>query len=87
MPLALGVLESTPVMLGSLDLWQESWTRLDERVTVWPRARNESYELSAYSTVMQGRTVTFAAGEVSNGVWVFYRPDRISDRYYDLAEL
>ncbi|WP_417470401.1 hypothetical protein [Maricaulis sp.] len=86
MPLALGVFESTPVMFGSQDLWKMTWTPLDERVTVWPRAEDKSYELSAYSTVMKGRTVTFAAGEVSNGVWVFYRPDRVSDRYCDLAE-
>ena len=81
-PLALGVLESTPVTLGSLDLWKLTWTSLGERVTVWPRAEDESYELSAYSVVMKRRTVVFAAGEVSNGVWVFFRPNRISDRYY-----
>ena len=87
MPLALGVLESTPVMFGPFDLWKASWTSLGETVKVWPRSEHEHYQLSAYSTSVADRTVIFAAGEVSNGVWVFYRPDYTSDRYCNPAEI
>jgi len=73
--LAIGV-EGDPVELGGVELWRTRWEPVAVgTVTVphpsWPRQR---HDFQVYVVRSATGPTFFAAGELSNGVWGFYRP-------------
>jgi len=66
--------EGVPVSLGGLNPWKFKWHSLDEpTITVaHPSYPEERHTMSLFELKSGGKTVRFAAGEYSNGVWGFY---------------
>jgi hypothetical protein len=66
--------ELTPVTVDGLDVWQHDWTALaSDPVTVKDPLYGQDFEFSIYTITDGRRTVTFAAGEFSNGMWGFFQ--------------
>ncbi|MCL4801041.1 MAG: hypothetical protein KJ025_15720 [Burkholderiales bacterium] len=75
---SIGV-ERADVSLDGVDPWmhEREWTRTDEGpITVaHPSYPAERHSMDVYEVVLPDRTIRFAAGEFSNGVWGFYVPE------------
>jgi uncharacterized protein YfaQ (DUF2300 family) len=55
--------------------WERSWQSTGEIASVrHPTYPTQVHEVSVYDMQVQGRSIRFAAGELSNNVWGFYRP-------------
>jgi hypothetical protein len=68
--------EGDEVVLDGLNPWQLEWHSLEEpEITVaHPSYPQQRHPMWIYELRGQGKTVKFAAGEFSNGVWGFYIP-------------
>ena len=68
--------EGAAVSLAGLNPWQLKWRRLDEpAITVaHPSHPEQRHPMWIYELRSNNRTVKFAAGEYSNGVWGCYVP-------------
>ena len=73
--IAIGV-EGDKVALAGLDPWQLEWHELGEPpITVaHPSYPQQRHPMCVYELRSGGKSVKFAAGEFSNGVWGFYVP-------------
>jgi len=76
---SIGV-EGDPVDISGIDVWDAEWTASERSpITVahpsYPRQR---HSMSVYEIRAVSPAVVFAAGELSNGVWGFFRPNRKS---------
>jgi len=69
-------LDGAAISLAGLNPWQLKWRRLDEpAITVaHPSHPEQRHQMWIYELRNKNRTVKFAAGEYSNGVWGFYVP-------------
>ena len=68
--------ELTPVMVDGLDVWKHDWTPLaSDRVSVKDPLYGQDFQFLIYTITDGRRTVTFAAGEFSNGMWGFFQPE------------
>lgn len=69
-------LQDRPVSFDGIDPWKQEWRRCaDESITVaHPSYPAERHTMFVYEVSTRGRTVKFAAGEFSNGVWGFFVP-------------
>ena len=71
------VLDGDPIDVDGINPWTVSWHATGETVGMrhpaWP---TQLHGIPVYTTEHEGRTITFAAGELSNTVWGFYRPAR-----------
>jgi hypothetical protein len=69
-------LEGDKVSLSGLNPWQLKWHALEEPpITVaHPSYPHQRHPMWVYELHTEGKTVKFAAGEFSNGVWGFYVP-------------
>jgi len=68
-------LEKTPVAIGGINPWsyESRWVSSHERIVVsHPSYPSERHTMFVYTLDADGRTIKFAAGEYSNGVWGFY---------------
>src|SRR4051794_32102994 len=68
--------EGGQVLVRGLDPWQREWVRDGTRIRIThPSYPDQRHPLDVYRIYEGGRTVTFAAGELSASVWAFYLPD------------
>ncbi len=69
------VLDGDPIEIDGVNPWGCSWHDEGEMVTVrHPYHPTQEHRIPVYSMTQDGRTTTFAAGELSNQVWGFFRP-------------
>ena len=70
-------IEGDHFLLDGIDVWETRWVSAHGRVTVaHPSYRNQRHAMFTYRLSQSGRPIEFAAGELSNGVWAFFLPDR-----------
>lgn len=57
------------------DLWASEWTRIAGKsiTATHPSYPSQMHKLAVYHLGNDASEIVFAAGEVSNGVWVIYR--------------
>ena len=69
-------LQDARVSLEGIDPWKHEWRRCpQESITVaHPSYPAERHTMFVYEISARERTVKFATGEFSNGVWGFYLP-------------
>ena len=73
-----GCTEGDDTIIGGLRVWDHAWRRTceeDIRVAS-PLYRGERNHLTVYEMGDEAAPVTFAAGELSNGIWGFAEPHR-----------
>lgn len=70
--------ERDDLTLGGLKVWEESWRPVPgPRLILWhPAYPKQRHTMSAYEIGDPSAPVRFATGELSNGVWGFFVPDR-----------
>lgn len=69
-------LEGDPTDIGGVNPWEVKWTSTGGRITVaHPSYAEQRHTMFTYEALAPSGTVTFAAGEFSNGVWGFFVPD------------
>jgi hypothetical protein len=69
------VLDGDAIDLDGVNPWQHSWESLGEVAAVrHPAYPTQVHDVSVYTIEHEGRSIRFAAGELSNNVWGFYRP-------------
>jgi hypothetical protein len=68
------VAEREPVSLDGVDPWTAERVHVDEPAIVVPHPEYpwQTHTLTVYEVRTNGRTVKFAAGEVSANVYIFY---------------
>jgi hypothetical protein len=67
--------EGAPAEIRGVDVWSSEWSSTGGRVTVaHPSYPAERHTMFTYEVDVDGGTVSFAAGEFSNGVWGFFEP-------------
>lgn len=67
--------DGAPVIVDGVDLWKHKWRSCGQRITVaHPSYPTQRHAMDVYEIAFGGQTITFAAGEFSNGVWGFYVP-------------
>jgi hypothetical protein len=70
------VTEGTGVDVRRANPWDHTWIRDRTRIRVaHPSHPEQSHLLDVYRINPDGRTITFAAGEISANVWAFFAPD------------
>jgi hypothetical protein len=74
-PIRVGV-EGDRVLLHGANLWKLKWVRVAEEPVIVPHPTHphERHLAWVYEVEHSGKRITFAAGELSNGVWGFYVP-------------
>jgi hypothetical protein len=71
------VVEGESISIGDVNLWDHHWQPLKADVYLpHPAYPQQKHRLDIYRIESGGRTILFAAGEVSAGVWAFYQPAR-----------
>ena len=61
--------------IGGLRIWNEKWRPTGERLQLpHPDYPTQRHTVHVYEAGDQTQPLTFAAGELSNGVWGFYVP-------------
>lgn len=68
--------EGAPVSLRGIDPWKHPWRRRarESIVVAHPSYPAERHTMFVYELDISERTIEFAAGEFSNGVWGFFLP-------------
>jgi hypothetical protein len=64
--------EAQCFVIGGLDVWKHEWRDTRDRVRVKDLLYHQDFTFDVYEILVGDRTVTFAAGEFSNGMWGFY---------------
>lgn len=73
------VFDGAAIEVGGVNPWGQHWQHGGGVITVpHPSFASQRHPLTVWSFQVGPRTVTFAAGELSNGVWCFYLPDEIA---------
>ena len=68
----MALLDPVPAPTG--DTYKDAFAKYETAQVVDPQYGRER-RFSVYEIVVSGRTVRFAAGEFSNGIWGFYLPE------------
>jgi hypothetical protein len=70
------VVEGQPIDVGGLDPWSLDWVRVAEPDVHLPHPQYPSqlHPMSVFEIRSGGKSVIFAAGELSANVWGFYAP-------------
>ena len=73
-----GCTEGDDTIIGGLRVWDHAWRRTgEEDIRVASLLyRGERNHLTVYEMGDEAAPVTFAAGELSNGIWGFAEPHR-----------
>ena len=58
--------------LDGINVWNYKWIDTGDRAHVKDPQYHQDFEFEVYQVKDAGRTVTFAAGEFSNGMWGFF---------------
>ncbi|ALF24355.1 hypothetical protein [Fusobacterium nucleatum] len=61
------------VELFRVNIFDYKWENTDTVAILDPKYNNEYY-LNVYKVIIDGKEYEFAAGEVSNCIWIFYLP-------------
>lgn len=66
--------EGMPISIGGLNVWDNEWVRLDEEPVDLPHPGydHQLHKMWLYRIGRDGKSVTFAAGELSANVWGFH---------------
>jgi hypothetical protein len=74
--IAVGIVfDGDAIDIEGADPWQWSWASTGEIAQVrHPAYPTQVHDVAVYTMQVEGRIVRFAAGELSNTVWGFYRP-------------
>ncbi len=65
--------ENEPIRFAGVNVWNHKWVPMDESVELpHPAHPTQIHKMFVYEIETAGRTITFAAGELSAGVWGFY---------------
>jgi len=74
--------EGSAFSIDGIDPWShaENWRRVppDAIVVPHPSYPHQRHRACVYEVAVRGKTVRFAAAELSNGVWGFYVPRHAS---------
>ena len=72
--------EGDDLRIGGLVVWKEEWRPLGEEPLKLPHPAypNQLHLYVRYEIGVGAGVVTFAAGELSNGVWGFYVPTALA---------
>lgn len=69
-------LEGTPLSINGINPWLHvvNWQRVSQGHIVVPHPSypSQRHRASVYEVTIPGKTICFAATELSNGVWGFY---------------
>lgn len=70
------VFSNQPIDVDGVNPWPLKWidTGRPQARLPHPAYPHQRHEMNIYQVKAGGRTITFAAGELSNGVWGFYLP-------------
>ncbi|MDR2213438.1 MAG: hypothetical protein LBE21_07430 [Pseudomonadales bacterium] len=72
--LSIGI-EGAIVRIDGINPWKTEWRNKNKTIIVaHPSYPNERHTMWVYEATSEGKTIQFAAGEYSNGVWGFYVP-------------
>ncbi len=68
------VAEGQPIRVGGLNPWNFEWHRMpaDPVDLPHPSYPDQTHRMLLYEITSEGKSVTFAAGELSMNVWGFY---------------
>jgi hypothetical protein len=75
---AVGVVgEGQPARIRDVNVWDYTWTRLNEPSVELPHPNYPSqlHSMNVYEITAGGERIQFAAGELSANVWGFYVPE------------
>ena len=64
-------IEGNCVLFG-VNIFQYHWEKTNQKITVSDPVYGQKHEINVYHVHLDGRKKTFAAGELSNGVYGFY---------------
>jgi hypothetical protein len=69
-------IEGERINIGGINPWNHEWTAAEEPAVELPHPQhlNQLHQMNVYRVESGGRTITFAAGELSMNVWGFYVP-------------
>ncbi|MBX9470387.1 hypothetical protein [Microcella sp.] len=68
------VFDGDAIDLDGVNPWEQSWQATGEIALVrHPAYPTQVHDVSVYVMQAAGRSIRFAAGELSNNVWGFYR--------------
>jgi hypothetical protein len=80
------VFEGEPISIGGLNPWKFKWRHVEiEPIELpHPQHASELHRMGVYEIEGRAETVTFAAGELSPGVWdsIFRRPNEPRFKLY-----
>ena len=64
------------INISGANPWNQEWKALEEPPVQLPHPQcaNQLYQMHVYAIETGGRTITFAARELSMNVWGFYVP-------------
>jgi hypothetical protein len=66
--------EFNRVMLDGLNVWKHAWKETGAAPALVKDPRyGQEFRFSVYEITYRGKSVVFAAGEFSSGVWGFYQ--------------
>jgi hypothetical protein len=59
--------------IDEVDLWGHNWINLNEKTKIHETTYNQDFDFPIYKIETNSKTILFAAGEFSNGVFGFYQ--------------
>jgi hypothetical protein len=65
--------EGQPAVVDGVDVWKHEWRRRGDVAVVKDPAYGQTFRFPVYEILASGQTVSFAAGEFSNGAFGVYR--------------
>lgn len=65
-----------PISVAGMNPWDHEWRTLAEAPVSLPHPQypEQLHRMTIYEVNAQGRSIRFAAGELSNNIWGFYLP-------------
>jgi hypothetical protein len=70
-------IEGSEVTVAGFNVWAHQWKAIGETIEApHPSYPSQRHLLEVWTIQSDSGHARFAAGEVSNGVWCFYEPNR-----------
>ena len=64
--------ELQPVRIDGVNVWDHKWQESGRKAEVTDPRRGQSFTFEVWSIATKKKSIQFAAGEFSNGIWGFY---------------
>ena len=78
-PVFLGTcLDGEKFTIDGANVWDHKWTNLKLNVKVIDPEYDERHRFTLWSIRVEGKEIQFIAGEFTNSIWGFYRPEKTS---------